>query len=74
MQQYNLQKCCIINYAVLIVSIMILVAIIWVENTHKTSEKLDFNVSHRNNPESGSVLDQSMRFPNMSMYLCQFEL
>ena len=74
MQQYNLQKCCVINYAVLIVSIMILVAIIWVENTPKTSEELDLNVSHRDNSESRIVLDQSMRFPNMSMKLLQFKL
>ena len=74
MQQYNLQKCCIINYVVLILSIMILVAIIWVENAPKAPEDIVVNVSRKNNPESRGVHDQSMGIQNMSMTLLRFSL
>ena len=59
MQQYSFQKCCVVNYTVLIAFITILVVIIWIQNSDETSKNLNSNV----NPND-SIDNISDTFPN----------
>ena len=47
MQQYNVKQCCVLNYAVLIFSIVLLTVIIWVGNSSATSKNSNLNFQNK---------------------------